>query len=456
MKFTIVTVFLAAFVTGCAVGPDHEIPPEKLEASFKHAGFTPPPAAGSWWSMFGDAELARLMKLADENNPGGRAALARYDQARAALGLAAADAFPAITGDAYAQRQGDSGNSNFSSGTYNDYRAALNLSWEIDLWGRVRRQIGVARAQEQAARYDYQGAILSLRGEVARAYISLRFTDAEIALLEETAALREKARELMNRRFEGGASSRIDYERAVTEHQSVLAELQQLRAQRTRYENALAYLAGRSASGFHLASSGRTPRVPGPVASVPSELLRRRPDIAAAERRLAAASEGIGLTIASYLPRLTLNGSAGVQALNASKLFDSGSELWSLGPQLSVPIFQGGQLGSDRKRAEAVYREALENYRDTLLTAVREADDSLADAHHLAKAAAARSTGAASAEKAAELTRQRYERGITDYFEVVDAERTALTEKRAALSVDLARALAATRLIQALGGGWER
>ncbi|WP_353565335.1 efflux transporter outer membrane subunit [Haloferula sargassicola] len=456
MKSTIVPVLATLWIAGCAVGPDFEVPPEKMEASFKHAGFTEPPAAGSWWSMFGDAELARLMKAADENNPGGRAALARYDQARAALGLSAADAFPAITGDAYARRQGDSSNSNFSAGTYNDYRAALNLSWEIDLWGRVRRQIGVAAAQAQAARYDYQGAILSLRGEVARAYVSLRFTEAEIGLLEETATLREKASGLMKSRFEGGASSRIDYERSVTEHQSVLAELEQLRSQRTKYENALAYLTGRNASGFQLASTGRVPRIPGPVAAVPSELLRRRPDLAAAERRLAAASEGIGLTIASYLPRLTLNGSTGVRSLNSSDLFNSGSKLWTLGPELSVPIFQGGQLLSDRKRAEAVYREALEQYRDTLLTAVREAEDSLADAHHLAKAASARSTGARSADKAAELTRKRYERGITDYFEVVDAERTALAEKRAALSVDLARALAATRLIQALGGGWQR
>lgn len=449
-------LLIAALATGCAVGPNYEIPPEKLEASFKHAGFTDPPATGSWWTMFGDSELNRLMQMADRNNPGGRAALARYDQARAALGLSRADAFPSVTGDAYARRQGDSGNSNFSAGTYNDYRAALNVAWEVDLWGRVRRQVGVAEAQLQAARYDYQGAILSLRGEVARAYVSLRYTDQEIALLEKTEGLRKQARGLMKTRFDAGASSRIDYERAVTEHEGVLAELEQLRSERTKYENALGQLTGMGASGFRLAATGRVPNIPGPVASVPSELLRRRPDLASSERRLAAASDEIGLTIARYLPRLTLNGTSGVRSLNSSNLFNSGSELWSLGPQLSVPLFQGGRGGADRKRAEAAYRESLEQYRDTLLTAVRETEDSLADAHHLAKAAKARSVGADSAAKAAELTRRRYSRGITDYFEVVDAERTALVEQRAALSVDLARALAATRLIQALGGGWQR
>lgn len=458
MSRKIPTVSLGAILllAGCAVGPDFEVPPEQLEVAFKHAGFTSPPSEGSWWAMFHDAELNRLIKLADDNNPGGRAALARYDQARGALGLARADAFPSLTAEAYGHRQQDSGNSNFSSGIYNDYRAAMNLSWEIDLWGRVRRSIGAAVARKDAALYDYQGAILSLRGEVARTYFALRFTDAEIALLEETAGLRAEARRLMKARSEAGASSRIDFDRAVTEHESVVAELEQLRSQRTRQENALAALTGSNPSSFHLAANGRTPSIPGAVSAVPSDLLRRRPDIAAAERRLAAASDTIGLAIASYLPRLSLTATGGVRSLNASDLFNSQSKLWSLGPELDIPLFQGGRAFGDKARAEAAYREALENYRDTLLTAVRETEDSLADAHHLTRAAGARSRGATAAESAANLTRKRYSAGVTDYFEVVDAERTALNEQRSALSVDLARALAATRLIQALGGGWQR
>lgn len=443
-------------LAGCAVGPNYEAPSTKLEASFKNAGFKAPPAEGSWWSLFRDSELNRLMKEADEQSPTARAALARYDLARGNLGLARADMYPAVTGDAYARRQGDSGNSNFSSGVYNDYRAALNLSWEVDLWGRVRRRVGAASAETEAASYDYRGAILSLRGEVARAYLTLRFRDAEIALLERTAEIRAEARRLMEKRAEGGASSRIDRERAITEHESVLAELAQIRADRQRFENALAVLVGRSAAGFEIAPDGSRPHIPDPFSTAPSELLRRRPDLAAAERRLAAASERIGLVIASYLPRITLGAEGGVQSLSSSELFQAGSKLWSLGPQMSVPIFQGGRLFADKDIAEAAYREALENYRDTLLTAVRETEDALGDSRLLATAERSREQSSEAAGNVSALTRKRYDGGITDYFEVVDADRTLLAEQRAELAVELARALAATRLVEALGGGWTR
>ena len=447
---------VALVLAGCAVGPDHQIPAARLEASFKNAGFSQPPPPGSWWSLFRDPELTRLMNLADQQNPGLRAALARYDQARAAIGLRAADAFPSVTGDAFAIRRRESDNANFPLGTFNDYRAALNLSWEIDLWGRVRRAVGVAKAEAEAAAYDYQAALLSLRGELARAYFSLRFADAEIALLERTAEIRAEARRLMESRAQGGASSEIDRARAATEHESVLAELAELRAQRANFENAIAALTGQSAAGFTLAPDPDLPAIPTPVGGVPSELLRRRPDLASAERRLAAASDRIGLAIATYLPRLSLTGSGGLSSIRSSDLFNSGSKLWSLGPELDLPIFQGGRGFSDRAQAEAAYREALENYRDTLLTAVRETEDSLADAKHLARSSEARENSAAAAGRASALTRKRYDAGVTDYFEVVDADRTLLTEQRAALATDLNRALAATRLIQALGGGWSR
>ena len=444
------------FFSSCAVGPDYVAPQVELEAAFKNAGFSKAPPEGSWWSLFNDPELSRLIRLADTQGQGVRSELARYDQARAALGLARSDVSPSVTADAYARRQKDSGNSNFSFGVYNEYRSALNLSWEIDLWGRVRRSIGAAKANLEAAEYDYQGLILSLRGEITRAYVSLRFADAEINLLEQTAKLREEARRLMKARFDGGASSKIDYERAVTEDESVRAELAQLRAQRDRFENALAVLTGQSAAGFHLAANGRTPTIPAAPSAVPSDLLRRRPDLAANERRLAFASEAIGVTIANYLPRITITGEGGFRSLSSSDLFDPKSKLWAIGPEVVAPVFQGGRGFSDKARADAAYREALGIYRGSLLTAVQETEDSLGDSRQLATAAAARKRGAASAEEAARLTRKRYTAGVADYFEVVDSERTALNEQRLALSVELARALAAAQLIQALGGGWQR
>jgi multidrug efflux system outer membrane protein len=242
----------------------------------------------------------------------------------------------------------------------------------------------------------------------------------------------------------------------VTEEESVRAELAQLRAQRGKFENAIAVLTGQSAAGFRLAPNSRIPSIPSAPSAVPSDLLRRRPDLAANERRLAYASETIGIAIASYLPRLTIVADGGFRSLSSSDLFDPKSKLWSLGPELDLPLFQGGRGSSDKKRAEAAYLEALGIYRGSLLTAIQETEDSLGDSRQLAIAAAARKRGASSAEDAAALTRKRYTAGVTDYFEVVDADRTALNERRAALSIDLARALAATRLIQSLGGGWKR
>ena len=443
-------------VASCAVGPDYEAPTKELEASFKNAGFTAPPPQGSWWGLYSDSTLNGLIKDADIKGKGVRSALARYDGARAELGLSRADAYPAVTGDAFANRQRDSDNANFSAGTFNDYRAALNLSWEIDLWGRVRRSIARTQAETEAVGYDYQGLVLSLRAEVARAYLSLRYADAEIALLERTLKLRNEARQLMEKRFRLGASSRIDFERSVTEQQGVKAELSELRAQRGKFENALAVLTGKSASGFRLEANGQIPRIPAAPAAVPSELLRRRPDLAAAERRLASASETIGLVIASYLPRISITGEGGLRSLSSSDLIDPGSKLWRLGPELQLPVFQGGGAFAEKKKAEAAYREALGIYRGSLLEAIRETEDSLGDSRHLAGASASRQQGAKAADTVARLARKRYTSGIADYFEVVDAERTALAEERAVLSVDLARALASTRLIQALGGGWQR
>ena len=444
------------FLSSCTVGPNFVAPQVELVAAFKNAGFSEPEPEGSWWKLFGDSELTRLIAKAEAESPSVLAALARYDQARAAIGIARADALPSINAASYARRQGDSSNSNFSAGTYNDYRAALNLTWEIDLWGRVRRQVAAATAETDASGYEYEAALLSLGAEVARTYLSLRFADIEIDLLEETAKIRAEARRLMKLRFDAGQSSSLDLNRAITEHESVESELEQLRARRGKFENALAALIGQSASGFQIQPDGRGPTIPAVPSNVPSELLRRRPDLAAAERRLAAASERIGLVIASYLPRVSITGYGGVQSLRSSDLFDPSSAIWRLGPEVAMPIYEGGTLGGESDKAKAAYREALEAYREVLISAVQETEDSLIDARLLAKASAARRRGAESASTASDLARKRIAGGVTDYFEVVDADRTALFEKRAALEIDLARALAATRLIQALGGGWKR
>ena len=335
----------------CLLGPDHQEPNSEFEAAFKSAGFTTPAPEGSWWKLFSDSQLSELIAEVASSNPTARAALARRDQAKANIGIVSSERSPLITGESYASRQGDSSNSNFSAGTYNDYRAALDLSWEIDLWGRIRRQVNAATAETEAAGYEAQAALLSLSGELARAYFSLRSADVEIELLQDTAKLRAEARRLMKARFEAGKSSSLDYKRAVTEHESVEAELQQLRAQRGNYENALAALTGRNASAFKIRPDGKQPHVPAIPSAVPSDLLRRRPDLAAAESRLAAASERIGVVIASYLPRFSITGYGGVKSLRTSDLFDPSSAIWRLGPEVAFPVYQGGRLGGDKAKA---------------------------------------------------------------------------------------------------------
>ena len=455
-SLSIIAPFL--ILASCAVGPDYRVPAEKLEVSFKNAGFAATPPVGDWWTVFRDPELSRMMRQAKASNPQVRAALARYDRARADLGLSKADRFPSVTADALAQRGKDSGSTSQpdSGNVENDYRAALNVSWEIDLWGRVRRNVAAATASKDAAAYDYQAAITSLQGEIARTYFSLRSADAEIGLLEKTASLRQEASRLMSVRNKAGDASRIDAQRSITEYESVRSELARLRIRRGQLENALGTLIGQSASSFKLPPAASTFTIPEVPGGAPGDLLRRRPDLAAAERRLAAASETIGFAIASYLPRLDLVGIGGLQSVQASEFFKSGSRLWTVGPEVFVPIFQGGRLLADKHKAEALYREALENYRDTLLTAIRETEDSLLSTRELKSAAESSGRGSSAARTAARLTRSRYTGGIASYFEVVDAERTALLEERTALNVRLDRALATTRLIQALGGGWTK
>ncbi|MGI9241046.1 MAG: efflux transporter outer membrane subunit, partial [Verrucomicrobiales bacterium] len=328
-------------LASCTVGPDYEGPQAEVEAAFKNAGFTAPAPDGSWWTLFGDAKLTKLIGDVQSSNPSALAALERYEQVKAEIGIIRSEGAPLLTGEAFANRQGDSRNSNFSAGTYSNYRAALDLSWEIDLWGRVRRRVNRAVAESEASDYDADAVILALSGEAARAYFSLRSADLEIELLEETGKLRAQARRLMKARFEAGRSSSLDYNRAVTEHESVESELQQLRAQRGKFENALATLTGQNASGYRLRPNGRRSKIPAVPTAVPSDLLRRRPDIAAAERRLAAASESRGIVIASYLPRFSITGFAGAQSLRSSDLFDPSSTIWRLGPEVSFPVYQG-------------------------------------------------------------------------------------------------------------------
>ena len=455
MKFLIPALALAS----CAVGPDYQKPETVTPATYKAVGLSSPPPVGDWWSGFADAKLANLLSQAERANPESRAALARLDQSRAILGLSRSDLLPTLTGEALAQRQEDSQNGAFGGdfgpqGPYSNYRSALNLDYEIDLWGRVRRSISQQEALTQAAAADYVSALLSTKAEVARDYLTLRHLDSEISLFSDTIKLREENEKLVESRVEAGATSSIDSARAKSLTETARAELFRLKNRRDELENAIGVLVGQNPSTFRLAAAA-PPRIPSIPAGAPGDLLRRRPDVAATERRLAAAAEEIGITIAKYLPRISLSGSGGFSAIQASDLFNKKSRLWNIGPSATFPIVTFGRSKKDREGAEAAYREALENHRLSVLNAFREVENALSGISNLDRALAAQERSTAASKEAARLIELRYDTGLVSFFEVLDSQRELLTEERSLVQTRSARHLATVQLIQALGGGWK-
>jgi len=452
---------VALSLNGCLTTDPTSLDNTEINAgeSYRHgADESSIPGAGDWWKKFNDAGLDQLMERAEAGNPGLQAALARYDQARGALGLAQADRFPSITGDALWKRKRDTASGVFvpDTLTYSQYRAALNLDYEIDLWGRVRHSVAAAEADFTASTAEFAAATLSLKAELARTWFQHRASTEEISLVRETLELREKNLHLIDERVDGGEANQLDLARAQTELESTRALLLQLQRESRATEHALAFLIGTSPSEFKVPDGTSPLRTASIPAGVPSELLARRPDIAAAHARLQAASERLGVVKASYLPRITLGGTGGLSSLDLAKLFDAKSLFGEIGPGVQIPIFQGGRSKSDRLRIEASAREALANYREVVLDAFREVETALSDASFLNREITAHQRAATAAEKAANLSRERYTGGLSSYLEVIDAERTALDERRELTRSRASRQFAAVQLIQALGGGWTK
>jgi len=452
-----IPAFLGALLVSCSpVGPNYQKAATPVPSSYKAVGLTTPPATGIWWSSFSDSTLSSLLIQAEKANPQARAALARLDEARAILGLRRSDRIPILTAEALVTRQQDSSRDVFivPQDPYSRYRSALNLTYEIDFWGRVRRAVTQQEALTQAAAADYLTALLSTRAEVARNYLALRHLDEEMALIADTIRLREENETLVRARVEAGATSSIDSARAASQTETARAELYRLKQRRSELENALAVLVGQNPSTFRLATASppRTPTIP---AGVPADLLRRRPDVAATERRLAASAEQIGITIANYLPRVSLNASAGFSALQASDLFNKTSRLWTIGPVVTGPIVTFGRKDRDVARAQATYREALANHRDAVLSAFRDVENALSGIDNLDRALTAQEKSARAAAEASRLTTLRHETGLVSFFEVIESQRQELTEQRALSQTRAARHQATVQLIQALGGGWK-
>jgi hydrophobe/amphiphile efflux-1 (HAE1) family protein/NodT family efflux transporter outer membrane factor (OMF) lipoprotein len=449
------------------IGPDYKQPTNSLPEAYKATDLgawkegkpLDKVPKGSWWEVFDDPGLNDLESQALRANQELKAAVARVDQARATARVARSDLLPTVDLDPSFNRQRYSPNENPSFGTLtaDTYTVPLDLSYEVDLWGRVRRGFESARADAQASLAEFYNVLLTLEADVAENYFALRSLDAEIATVIGTVDLRKEQVRLVRSRYEGGIGNELDIARAETELATTEAEAAALSQERARLENAIAILAGSNPAVFKFPALGTTnwnPQPPVIPAGLPADLLERRPDVAQAERQLASANAQIGVAKAAFFPVLTLTGSGGYLSGDLDSLFKWDSRTWFIGPSLSLPIFAGGRNRANYKRSQAAYEEAVARYRQQILVAFGDVESSLAGIHYLVDQAAAQQRAVENSQRAAELATDRYRSGIVSYIEVVDASRDTLQAERDNAQLAGQRLIAAVQLIKALGGGW--
>ncbi|QYY36406.1 efflux transporter outer membrane subunit [Ruficoccus sp. ZRK36] len=458
---TTVPALVALGVGGCMVGPDYERPDLETPAELRYEDkATQERMSAQWWAAYDDPELTALIETATEANPDIGAALARVDRAAASVGVARSELFPQVDFFTEAVRQRSSGNQTQPYGdasTRNNFSSALGLAWELDVWGRVRRLSASALAEAQAQADAYGYAVVLVQTMVGQQYFEIRTLDQRIEFLERTVKGRRESLDLVEVRRSSGLADDLEFFQARTEWSIARSELEGFRRRRALAENALAILLGAYPSDFSVsADPDWVPYLPPSPGAVPSTLLERRPDLAQAENLVRAASERIGARTAEYFPRIMITGDVGFSAADAGNWFTRSSLFGSLGPSVSMPVFNAGRVASQVDEAKAEYRELLEFYRGQVLTAFREVEDALAALETLRHQIAAQRDAATDARSAADLAQQRYENGLVNYLEVVDTERTALNN--ALILAELENALYARQLdlIRALGGGWTR
>jgi len=448
---------LLAATSVAAVGPDYQRPEVASPLAWKQAtpaGILP---RGDWWKLYADPALDDLVARALGANQGLAAATARVEQARAAAGIARGSYLPSVglNPSLNRTRNSETTDNRFPVAESTTYRATLDATWELDFFGRIRRLNEGARAEAVASAADFENVRLALAAEVASSYFSLQALDRETALLTEGISLRRKALELVNSRRANGAATDFDVARAETELAATEAESAALANRRAALQNALAVLLGAAAPNFELSTSNfELSTVPAIPAGLPSELLERRPDVAAAESTLAAANARIGVAKAAFFPAISLTGSFGYASGDIDRLANSDSKLWSIGPSLYLPIFQGGRNRANLERSRAAYEESVALFRQRVLVAFREVQDALTATQLLADQAAAQDRAVAAARRAGTLAQTRYDAGFVNYFEVIDAQRTVLNAERAAAQLSAQRLVTSVALIKALGGGW--
>lgn len=442
---------------GCAVGPDYSRPEVPMPATFRETqGWKPAQPAdvaprGKWWEIFGIADLNGFAEQVEVNNQNLLAAEARYRQSQALTRGARAGLFPTLSASASSTRSRQRG----AEQTGRNHSASLSANWEADIWGKLRRDVESSRASAQASAADLASLRLSAQAELVANYFALRVNDAQRELLDDSIAAFEKSMELTNNRYRAGVASRADLVQAEAQLRSTQAQALDLDVQRAQLEHAIAILIGKAPGSFSLPRKTVTVVLPAIPPGLPSALLERRPDIAAAERRVAAANAEIGVARAAWFPSLTFSAQGGYASSSLTDWISAPNRFWSLGPALAVTLLDFGRRGAVVDSTVAAYDANVAAYRQTVLEAFGEVEDNLSALRILAEEAKVQAEAVRASRESVTLTTNQYKAGTVSYLNVVTVQATQLSNERSALSL-LGRQLnAAILLIRALGGGWD-
>jgi NodT family efflux transporter outer membrane factor (OMF) lipoprotein len=465
LSFVAFAFAVAVVGEGCSFAPRLEIPKVETAAAYKEQApwMQAQPAdrlpRDSWWQIYEDSDLDTLQTQLTEHSPNLAAALARYEQAKAFDAQLHSGFWPSITvsADAFRARQSETAPPTGSAipRFYNAYGAGVDANYELDLWGRVRNSVRAGDYSTQAAAADLESARLSLRAELADDYIVLRGLDRQAALLDDTVMAYARALELTQTRHSSGIASGLDVARAQTQLDTARSERAQNLGQRALLEHAIASLVGTSPSQFSLAPRSVDFKIPPLPVTVPSELLQRRPDIAAAERRTAAANANVGVARAAYFPAITLGGSYGFRSTSSVDWLTAPNAAWSIGPSLLFDLFDAGKRRAQSAQAKAALDEAGATYRSVVLSAFQQVEDQLALLNYFGQASDSQHSAAASAQQSLDFAMNRYREGAVSYLEVVQSQTIMLTAQEQALDLDTKRLRASVALIRSLGGGWK-
>ena len=466
----------AVLLYGCTVGPNYHRPTTPTAPAFKESVVPAPPPnpdgggwkqvapndsaiRSDWWQIYQDPELDKLEQQVAVSNQTLKAAFAQYTQARAAIQYYRSQFFPTVQAGPSATRTRQSQNRPLyvpgSKTTYNDLFLQGQVSWEPDLWGNIRRAVESQRAAAQASAAQLANVDLSLRAELATDYFELRGLDTQERLLNTTVEQFGQYLSLTRTRFAGGVSSESDVSLAQTQLEQTRAQAVDVQIARAQYEHAIATLTGVPASSLSLPPAPLDLQLPQVPVGVPSQLLERRPDVAAAERRADVANAQIGIAIAAYYPTITLTGAGGFESKNPTTLIQGPSALWSLGGSAIELLFDAGRRHALTEEARAVYEENAANYRETVLQAFQEVENSLSGLRILSSESVAQQQAVESARHSLAISTNRYKGGVTTYLEVITAQTTQLADERAAADITTRQFAASVQLIKALGGGWD-